>query len=48
MLFITCSHSLAPYVFSLYDSHGHLNGLERANITEKLDPIARYVFMSPL
>ncbi|MCO5603562.1 hypothetical protein L7F22_057713 [Adiantum nelumboides] len=40
MLFVTCSHPLAPFIFSFYDSQGHLKGQQRAKASEKLDPIA--------
>eukprot|EP00250_Pteridium_aquilinum_P028174 c36703_g1_i1 orf=413-3739(+) len=40
MLYVTCSHPLAPFIFSFYDSQGHLKGQQRAQATEKLDPIA--------
>lgn len=40
MLFVTCSHTLAPFIFSFYDSQGHLKGRQRAEATEKLDPVA--------
>ncbi|KAI5058096.1 hypothetical protein GOP47_0026894 [Adiantum capillus-veneris] len=40
MLFVTCSHPLAPFIFSFYDSQGHLKGQQRAIASEKLDPIA--------
>lgn len=40
MLFVNCSHPLAPFIFSFYDSQGHLKGQQRAEATEKLDPVA--------
>lgn len=38
MLFLSCSHPLAPCIFSFYDYHGHLTGQRRAEASEKLDP----------
>ncbi|KAH7290458.1 hypothetical protein KP509_30G049400 [Ceratopteris richardii] len=40
MLYITCSHPLAPSIFSFYDSNGHLKGKQRVQASEKLDPYA--------
>lgn len=40
MLFVTCSHPLAPFIFSFYDSSGHLKGQHRAKAMEKLNPVA--------
>eukprot|EP00249_Psilotum_nudum_P024524 c29209_g1_i7 orf=683-2164(-) len=40
MLFVTCSHPLAPYIFSFYDRYGHLSGQERTVAQEKINPIA--------
>eukprot|EP00249_Psilotum_nudum_P024522 c29209_g1_i5 orf=683-3985(-) len=40
MLFLTCSHPLAPYIFSFYDRYGHLRGQKRTNAQEKINPIA--------
>ncbi|BBN04922.1 5'-3' exoribonuclease 2 [Marchantia polymorpha subsp. ruderalis] len=40
MLYVSCSHSLAPYIFSFYDRCGHLVGQARAEAKEEIDPIA--------
>lgn len=40
MLFVTCSHPLAPSIFSFYECSGHLKGHKRAQASEKLDPRA--------
>uniref|UniRef100_A0A0C9S9W9 5'-3' exoribonuclease n=1 Tax=Wollemia nobilis TaxID=56998 RepID=A0A0C9S9W9_9CONI len=38
MLFVTVSHSLAPYIFSIYDQASNLSGKERVELKEKIDP----------
>ncbi|KAJ7532305.1 hypothetical protein O6H91_14G082200 [Diphasiastrum complanatum] len=40
LLFISCSHPLAPYIFSFYDRCAHLTGSHRAEQTEEINPIA--------
>jgi hypothetical protein len=42
LLFISCSHTLAPFVFSFYDCYTHLIGKERRKVDEEIEPIARY------
>lgn len=42
LLFISCSHTLAPSVFSFYDKYEHLTGPERSEVKEDIDPKARY------
>ncbi|XP_024535005.1 5'-3' exoribonuclease 3-like isoform X1 [Selaginella moellendorffii] len=41
ILFVSCSHTLAPFVFSFYDQYGHLSGPERSQAREAIDPGAR-------
>ena len=43
MLFVSVSHSLSPYIFSLDDRCKQMNERERALVKEKVDPKARYV-----
>ena len=43
MLFITVSHPLSPYIFSLDDRCKQLPEAERVLVKEKIDPGARYV-----
>ncbi|MQL97305.1 hypothetical protein Taro_029990 [Colocasia esculenta] len=40
MLFINLSHPLSPYIFSLHDRFQQLSPKERADVREKIDPIA--------
>ncbi|CAM6045441.1 unnamed protein product [Sphagnum compactum] len=40
LLFISCSHTLAPFVFSFYDRYTHLIGKERRKVDEEIEPIA--------
>jgi hypothetical protein len=42
LLFISCSHTLAPFVFSFYDRYTHLIGKERHKVDEEIEPMARY------
>lgn len=42
LLFISCSHTLAPSVFSFYDKYAHLTGPERSEVKEDIDPRARF------
>eukprot|EP00897_Mesotaenium_endlicherianum_P007956 jgi/Mesen1/7189/ME000371S06275 len=39
-MFIASSHTLAPFVFSLADRYGHLEGEERGKVKEPIDPAA--------
>ena len=41
LLFISCSHTLAPSVFSFYDKYADLTGPERSEVKEDIDPRAR-------
>lgn len=43
MLFVSCSHALAPYIFSFYDRFGHLTGKARSEAKEEINPLARSV-----
>ncbi|ERM98979.1 hypothetical protein AMTR_s00491p00000370, partial [Amborella trichopoda] len=38
MLYVTVSHPLSPYIFSLYDRFSHLSGKERTEVREEIDP----------
>ncbi|CAN6482583.1 unnamed protein product [Victoria cruziana] len=38
MLFVTVSHPLAPYIFSLYDRFNQCSAKERVEVKEKIDP----------
>ncbi|KAJ6826282.1 5'-3' exoribonuclease 3-like [Iris pallida] len=40
MLFINLCHPLSPYIFSLNNQFGQLTEKDRANVKEKLDPVA--------
>ncbi|KAG0597626.1 hypothetical protein M758_12G009600 [Ceratodon purpureus] len=40
LLFISCSHTLAPSVFSFYDKYADLTGPERSEVKEDIDPRA--------
>ncbi|XP_058084387.1 5'-3' exoribonuclease 3-like [Magnolia sinica] len=40
MLFVTVSHPLSPYIYSLDDHCKHLSDKDRAEVKEKLDPKA--------
>lgn len=40
LLFVTVSHPLAPYIFSIYDRGSHLSGQERLEVDEEIDPRA--------
>lgn len=40
MLFVNVSHPLSPYIFSLSNQHGQLSGKEKAEVKEKIDPVA--------
>ncbi|XP_020599463.1 5'-3' exoribonuclease 3 isoform X2 [Phalaenopsis equestris] len=40
MLFVNVSHPLSPYMFSLSNQHGQLSEKEKAEIKEKIDPVA--------
>lgn len=40
LCFVSVSHPLAPYIFSIYDQGSHLSGQERLEVNEKIDPRA--------
>ncbi|KAH9297320.1 hypothetical protein KI387_029002 [Taxus chinensis] len=40
LLFVSASHRLAPFIFSLYDRYRHLTGQKRAKVKEIVDPDA--------
>jgi 5'-3' exoribonuclease 2 len=40
LFFVTVSHPLAPYIFSIYDQGSHLSGQERLEVNEEIDPKA--------
>ncbi|CAM6103054.1 unnamed protein product [Calypogeia fissa] len=40
MLFVSCSHALAPYIFSFYDRFGHLTGKLRSEAKDEIYPLA--------
>ncbi|XP_031494397.1 5'-3' exoribonuclease 3 isoform X1 [Nymphaea colorata] len=40
MLFLTVSHPLAPYIFSLYDRFNQCSAKERSEVKEQIDPQA--------
>ena len=42
LLFISCSHTLAPSVFSFYDKYALLTGPARSEVQEDIDPRARF------
>lgn len=44
MLFVTVSHPLAPYIFSLYDRFNQCSAKERVEVKEKIDPQSRFVY----
>lgn len=43
MLFVTSSHTLSPYIYSLDSRCKQLSDKERAEVKEKIDPNARFV-----
>ncbi|KAL6010336.1 hypothetical protein ACLOJK_000767 [Asimina triloba] len=43
MLFVTLSHPLSPYIYSLDDQCKHLSDKDRADVKEKIDPKASLV-----
>lgn len=43
MLFLTSSHPLSPYIFSLDNRCKQLSDKDRAEVKEKIDPKARFV-----
>lgn len=48
MLFVSVSHPLSPYIFSLDDRCKQLSEKERAVVKEKIDPQARLVLYDQL
>lgn len=48
MLFVSLSHSLSPYIFSLDDRCKQLTDNERVEVMERLDPKARFVVLYDL
>ena len=44
MLFVSLSHTLSPYIFSLDDRCKHMTDRERISVKERLDPGARFAF----
>lgn len=45
MLFVSLSHTLSPYIFSLDDRCKHMTDKDRVLVKERLDPGARFVFL---
>lgn len=43
MLFVNVSHTLSPYIFSLTSRFSDLPDKEKAEVKEKIDPMARYI-----
>lgn len=48
MLFVSLSHPLSPYIFSLDDRCKQLTDDERVEVKERLDPKARFVLLYDL
>lgn len=45
MLFVSLSHTLSPYIFSLDDRCKHMTDKDRVQVKERLDPGARFVIL---
>lgn len=43
MLFVSMSHTLSPYIFSLDSRCKQLTDKERVEVKEKIDPVARFL-----
>lgn len=48
MLFVSLSHPLSPYIFSLDDRCKQLTDYERVEVKERLDPKSRFVLLHDL